>query len=48
VKAQQDLRGYFAHCEAEDAGGLTPVKDDNEARRKADRKDAAILRRFKY
>ena len=29
--------------EAEDAGGLTPAKDDNEAWRKAARKDCRIL-----
>jgi len=36
------LRGYFVTGKAEDAGGLTPTKDDNEAGRKIDRKDGAI------
>jgi len=34
--------------EAEDAGGLTPGKDDNETGRKADRKDVAVLCEFNY
>jgi hypothetical protein len=29
--------------EAEDAGGLSPVKSDNEAWRKSDRKDCLAL-----
>jgi len=42
------LRGYFVLCKAEDAGGLTPTKDDNEAGRKIDRKDGAIFLEFDY
>jgi len=42
-KSPQDLRRYFLSCKAEDAGGLTPAKDDNAARQKIDRKDKAIL-----
>ena len=34
--------------EAEDAGGLTPVKDDNEAWRKSARKDCRILIEEQY
>ena len=30
-------------AEAEDAGGLSPVKDDNEGWRKSDRKDCLVL-----
>ena len=33
---------------AEDAGGLTPAKDDNAARRKIDRKDNSIFRLVDY
>lgn len=35
-------------CEAEDAGGLSPGKDDNEVRRKIDRKDVLVLEWFDY
>ena len=31
------------NAEAEDAGGLSPAKDDNEGWRKSDRKDCRIL-----
>jgi len=48
MKALQDLRGCFVSSEAEDAGGLTPGKDDNEAGRKADRKDVALSCEFNY
>jgi len=42
VKAQQDLRDYFTSRKAEDAGGLTPGKDDNAVGRKIGRKDIAV------
>ena len=32
----QDYRVYFLHRKAEDAVGLAPYKDDNEAGRKID------------
>lgn len=32
-----DCRGFFVQGKAEDAGGLTPTKDDNEAMCKKDR-----------
>ena len=47
-KAQQDLRVIFSPCEAEDAGGLTPGKDDNEAGRKNNRKDAVVFKLVDY
>jgi len=43
VKSRQDLRGYFETGKAEDAGGLTSTKDDNEVGRKIGRKDGAIF-----
>ena len=33
---------------AEDAGGLTPAKDDNAAARKTDRKDWTVLKLIDY
>lgn len=33
----------FVQDGAKDAGGLTPVKDNNPARRKTDRKDFSVL-----
>ena len=48
MKSRQDLRGYFAVGKAEDAGGLTPTKDDNEAGYKIDRKGGAISWKFDY
>lgn len=43
LKLDEDLRADFSSGEAEDAGGLTPAKDDNEAWRKICRKDCRIL-----
>jgi len=43
LKADTERRGKSPPDEAEDAGGLAPVKDDNEAWRKAGRKDCRIL-----
>jgi len=37
------LRGFFSRRKADDAGGLTPVKEDNAAARKKDRKYFAYL-----
>jgi len=35
-------------CKAEDAAGLAPFKDDNEARRKIDRTDAMVFKLVDY
>ena len=43
LKLDKELRGCFVSGEAEDAGGLSPAKDNNEAWRRADRKDCRIL-----
>jgi hypothetical protein len=37
------LRGFFVRRKADDAGGLTPTKEDNAAAGKKDRKDVSIL-----
>ena len=42
------MRGYFAPRKAEDAGGLAPSKDDNEAGGEIDRKDVAVSCEFDY
>jgi hypothetical protein len=42
------LRGYFLLRKSEDAGGLSPGKDDNAAERKIDREDVPVSRRFDY
>ena len=42
------MRGYFSRCKAEDAGGLTPGKDDNAAARKIDRKHEFIFKLVDY
>ena len=33
---------------ADDAGGLTPTKEENAARRKKDRKDTVVFKWFNY
>ncbi len=43
-----DGRGFFVRGKAEDAGGLTPTKDDNVATRKKDRPDVCPLFGFQY
>ena len=35
-------------CKAEDAGGLSPAKDDNTAGQKIDRKDGPLFMWFDY
>jgi len=42
------LRRFFPLCKAEDAVGLAPYKDDNEAQRKKDRKDGMIFKSVSY
>ena len=48
MKLDKELRGWFVPVEAEDAGGLSPAKDDNEGWRKSDRKDCRIFMRVSY
>jgi len=43
LKKRIDLRGCFSSNKADDAGGLTPVKEENAGRRKTDRKDIVFL-----
>jgi len=42
------LRGYFSQYKEEDAGGLSPGKDDDAVLRKIDRKDVYGLDRDSY
>jgi len=42
------LRGFFSPSKADDAGGLTPVKEENAARRKKDRNDLLFFMSFNY
>ena len=48
LKVDKDLRECFLSGKAEDADGLSPVKDDNAAWRKAGRKDCLILMEDQY
>ena len=48
LKVTKDLRGCFLCSKAEDAGELTPAKDDNAAARKTDRKDWTVLKLIDY
>jgi len=43
LKKRIDLRGCFSSNKVDDAGGLTPVKEENAGRRKTDRKDIVFL-----
>ena len=48
LKQHKDLQGSFSPGKAEDAGGLSPAKDDNAAWRKTDRKDCIGLMEVQY
>jgi hypothetical protein len=37
------LRGFLPLGKADDAGGLSPAKEDNDAERQKDRKDGKLL-----
>jgi len=37
------LRGFFSYCKADEAGGLTPVKEKNAALRKISRNAVTVL-----
>ena len=48
LKTYKDLRGVFPSGKAEDAGGLSPTKDDNVAWRKNGRKECTLLTKGQY
>ena len=44
----KDLRGFFSPGKADDAGGLTPVKEENAVRWKKARKDWSVFKFVDY
>jgi len=44
----QTFRGYFLFRKADDAGGLSPGKDNNVAKQKIDRKDETVFKWLDY
>ena len=48
LKRCKDLRGSFSPDKAEDAGGLTPTKDDNAVWRKTGRKNCIGFMEVQY
>ncbi|MCL2588596.1 MAG: hypothetical protein FWD84_04210 [Oscillospiraceae bacterium] len=48
LKEFSDLQGYLLSHKAEDAGGLTPGKDDNAVGREIERKDETLFKFVDY
>ena len=42
------MRRYFSPGKADDADGLTPIKEENAARWKKDRKDGSVFMLVDY